>query len=95
MNTLIRLFALALLALAVGVQPSHAQDQLFLWKVTSDAGTAYLYGSIHLATPEMYPLDDNGTRQVIYCIAVPERFQDSSAAFEAFHARFTPPGSSE
>lgn len=58
MNTLSRLLTLALLSLVVGVQPSDAQEKLFLWKVTSEAGTAYLYGSIHLARPEMYPLDD-------------------------------------
>ena len=29
----------------------------FLWKVQSDSGTVYLFGSIHAAKPEMYPLD--------------------------------------
>lgn len=30
----------------------------FLWKVQSDQGTVYLFGSIHAAKPEMYPLDE-------------------------------------
>jgi uncharacterized protein len=34
-----------------------APKKLFLWKVTSPESTVYLYGSIHLAKPEIYPLN--------------------------------------
>ena len=56
------------LALAVAVLLSPAAraaidtaekkpNRLFLWKVTGKTGgTAYLLGSIHVATPDMYPL---------------------------------------
>lgn len=47
----------AFLLLACGVQTAAAQGPVFLWKVTSNAGEVYLLGSIHLAKPEMYPLD--------------------------------------
>jgi uncharacterized protein YbaP (TraB family) len=43
--------------LAFGLQTAAAQGPVFLWKVTSDAAEVYLLGSIHLAKPEMYPLD--------------------------------------
>lgn len=47
----------AFLLLACGVQTAVAQGPIFLWKVTSNAGEVYLLGSIHLAKPDMYPLD--------------------------------------
>lgn len=40
-------------------QPAAAaSDQGLLWKVSSPTGTVYLFGSIHLATEEMYPLPE-------------------------------------
>jgi uncharacterized protein YbaP (TraB family) len=49
------LVALILLALAPGL---FAQDgKVFGWKVKSPTATAYLIGSIHLAKPDLYPLD--------------------------------------
>lgn len=33
-----------------------------LWKVTGPRGTAYLVGSIHFGTPDMYPLPEEMTR---------------------------------
>lgn len=48
----------AFLLLACGVQTAAAQGPIFLWKVTSNAGEVYLLGSIHLAKPDMYPLDE-------------------------------------
>jgi uncharacterized protein YbaP (TraB family) len=43
--------------LAFGVQAAVAQGPVFLWKITSNAGEVYMLGSIHLAKPDMYPLD--------------------------------------
>jgi uncharacterized protein YbaP (TraB family) len=43
--------------LGFGAQTAVAQGPLFLWKVTSNAAEVYLLGSIHLAKPDMYPLD--------------------------------------
>jgi uncharacterized protein YbaP (TraB family) len=38
-------------------QTNRQTNRLFLWKVTGKTGTAaYLLGSIHVATPEFYPL---------------------------------------
>jgi len=34
-----------------------APQKLFLWKVTSPESTVYLFGSIHLAKPDIYPLN--------------------------------------
>jgi len=31
-------------------------DKSFLWKVTSSSNTVYILGSIHVGTPEMYPM---------------------------------------
>jgi hypothetical protein len=33
-----------------------AADKCMMWKVSSDTATVYLVGSVHVATPEMYPL---------------------------------------
>ena len=33
-------------------------DQGLLWKISSSTGTVHLFGSIHLATEEMYPLPE-------------------------------------
>ncbi len=52
-----RQWLLSAFLLAFGVQTAAAQGPLFLWKVTSNAGEVYLLGSIHLAKPDMYPLD--------------------------------------
>jgi uncharacterized protein YbaP (TraB family) len=40
------------------VAEAAAGDQGLLWKVSSPTGTVYLFGSIHLATEEMYPLPE-------------------------------------
>jgi uncharacterized protein YbaP (TraB family) len=68
-RNVVRLFAL-LMALPTG--PAHAQDtskntasaaqagtrRFLMWKVTSPTTTVYLVGSIHVATPDLYPLPD-------------------------------------
>ena len=62
MNRSVRLFSVRLAAalLLVG-QVAPAQDagsgKLPLWKVTGENSTAYLFGSIHFAREDMYPLD--------------------------------------
>jgi uncharacterized protein YbaP (TraB family) len=48
---------LSVFLLVFGFQSAAAQGPVFLWKVTSNAGEVYLLGSIHLAKPDMYPLD--------------------------------------
>jgi uncharacterized protein YbaP (TraB family) len=45
------------LVIAVGVRAQAANAKLFMWRIQSAAATAYLLGSIHVAKPEMYPLD--------------------------------------
>jgi hypothetical protein len=65
MRTLRRLAGLGLLALlATGLAPAQAAaagaataSRPFLWAVTSPTATVHLLGSIHLATPDIYPLD--------------------------------------
>ena len=42
----------------VAVAEAAASDQGLLWKISSSTGTAYLFGSIHGATEEMYPLPE-------------------------------------
>ncbi len=40
-------------------KPAQASARRFLmWKVTSPTTTVYLVGSVHVATPELYPLPD-------------------------------------
>lgn len=60
-NTLSTLIVILLvLTHVVGNGLVHAADEnkkTFLWKVESDDATVYLLGSIHLASPELYPLD--------------------------------------
>jgi uncharacterized protein YbaP (TraB family) len=48
------LFLLVLCLL--GLPVLRAEEKCFLWKVTKDGNTAYLLGSVHVATPDMYPL---------------------------------------
>ncbi len=52
-----RQWLLSALLLLFG-QTLAAQDPVFLWRVSSDSGEAYLLGSIHLAKPDLYPLDE-------------------------------------
>jgi uncharacterized protein YbaP (TraB family) len=41
-----------------GAAPGPAeQNKTFLWRVSSPTATIHLLGSIHLATPDLYPLD--------------------------------------
>lgn len=40
----------------LGAPVFRAEEKCFLWKVTKDGNTAYLLGSVHVATPDMYPL---------------------------------------
>jgi uncharacterized protein YbaP (TraB family) len=47
---------LFLVALCVRSDAADAKP-LFLWRVKSGNATAYLFGSIHVAKPQMYPLD--------------------------------------
>jgi len=59
--TLRRLAGAGLLALLVMVpapaQAAAAPARPFLWTITSPTATVHLLGSIHLATPDIYPLD--------------------------------------
>ena len=52
-----RQWLLSALLFVFGTQAAIAQSPVFLWKITSNAGEVYLLGSIHLAKPDMYPLD--------------------------------------
>jgi len=53
----------ALIALALYATTGSAQGQHFLWKVEGpNASVAYLLGSLHVLTPEYYPLADEINR---------------------------------
>lgn len=50
--------AVLVLILSLAVSVVQAGDGgLFLWQARSDTATVYLLGSMHLAKPELYPLD--------------------------------------
>jgi hypothetical protein len=46
---------LVALGVPAGAQESHGR--VFLWKITSKKTTAWLLGSVHVASPDLYPLD--------------------------------------
>ena len=50
--------SLAIILVAALAAPAADGNKLFLWEVSGDKGKAYLLGSIHLARPELYPLDE-------------------------------------
>jgi hypothetical protein len=50
-----RSFGISLLLAATSALP--AQQRLLLWEASGENGKAYLFGSIHTAKPEMYPLN--------------------------------------
>jgi uncharacterized protein len=47
--------ALALVACGAGAEPAGG-GKLFLWEVKSPTNTVYLFGSLHAARPDFYPL---------------------------------------
>jgi len=49
------LLGLALVACAAGAEPA-AGGKLFLWEVKSATNSVYVFGSMHAAKPDMYPL---------------------------------------
>jgi len=49
------LLALAVVACSAGAQPA-AGGKIFLWEVKSATNSVYVFGSIHVAKPDMYPL---------------------------------------
>ncbi|MFO8011647.1 MAG: TraB/GumN family protein [Dehalococcoidia bacterium] len=42
-----------------GTEQPDSPDRSFLWEVTSSSSTVYILGSIHMASPDLYPLDDS------------------------------------
>ena len=52
------LFACAASSQAQESKTDKGPAKLFLWKATSKTNTVYLLGSIHVASPEFYPLPD-------------------------------------
>jgi len=51
-------FVVVFVSLAIFVQDALSQSQKsFLWKVQSKTSTAYVLGSLHLATKDIYPLN--------------------------------------
>jgi len=50
--------AIAILTLVLAAPPLVGQSKSFLWKVEGEGGSvAYLLGSLHVLTPELYPLN--------------------------------------
>ena len=66
MNKRIRIFALLLFILFVSCSTTNKTSSkyeikhinTFLWQVKSNTSTVYLLGSIHVAKPDFYPLND-------------------------------------
>jgi uncharacterized protein YbaP (TraB family) len=63
MSSIIVLFTLlALLTTSPGCKGGESatatRSKAFIWKVTSNTTSVYLLGSIHVARPELYPLDE-------------------------------------
>lgn len=54
--SLVILLSLALLPLPA-CDGDDSDNQSFIWKISSEANTVYLLGSIHVASPDIYPLD--------------------------------------
>ena len=48
---------LSLLPLSACSDDSDSQGKSFIWKISSEADSIYLLGSIHVASPDIYPLD--------------------------------------
>lgn len=72
-----------------GVAPKSTapsgSGKLFLWKVTSQENTVYLLGSIHLAPPDIYPLDGRIEKAFHACptVAVEADILKNQAALQA------------
>ena len=45
-------------AVCLVVSPAGAEEKPLLWEIISENARVYLLGSIHLARPDLYPLDD-------------------------------------
>ncbi len=58
---LVILFVFALMSgcSSSGISQQSNAPKSFLWEVPSDTGTVYILGSIHAASPELYPLADS------------------------------------
>ena len=54
---LLALLAMCLALTQAAAAGAAAPSRPFLWTVTSPTATVHLLGSIHLATPDIYPLD--------------------------------------
>ena len=52
--------SLSLLPLsACGDRDNDTQNKSFIWKISSEVNSIYILGSIHVANPEIYPLDSS------------------------------------
>src|SRR5215211_4777791 len=52
-----RRLSIAATCLALASVHAEAATRNFIWKATSARGVVYLVGSVHLLTPDYYPLD--------------------------------------
>jgi len=48
---------LSLLPLSACNDDLDSQDKSFIWKISSEANSIYLLGSVHVASPDIYPLN--------------------------------------
>ena len=56
----IAILSLSLLPLSACTDiDNDTQNKSFIWKISSEASSIYLLGSIHVASPEIYPLDSS------------------------------------
>lgn len=56
-------FVAAIAVLLLVTTPAFGQGKTFMWKVEADGGgSAYLLGSLHVLTPDMYPLSATITK---------------------------------
>jgi uncharacterized protein YbaP (TraB family) len=89
------LFGLVLVACAAGAEPA-AGGKLFLWEVKSATNSVYVFGSMHAAKPDMYPLPqpvEEAYRQADRLV-VEADITDQAKVFESFALlTYAPPDS--
>ena len=64
MKNLIKMAVVVIVILSLSLLPLSAcgdstQNKSFIWKISSEVNSIYILGSIHVANPEIYPLDSS------------------------------------
>ncbi|MGD9394757.1 MAG: hypothetical protein PVJ81_07395, partial [Dehalococcoidia bacterium] len=56
---LVIVIILSLLPLSACSQESPDSQKSFIWEISSEVNSIYILGSIHIASPDIYPLDSS------------------------------------